>query len=238
MDNMDFDLPPPPLASSSQSEPMVVAAPPKMSLTADEIKKWTVLYPAYFDQNLSRSSGRRVERDAAYPNPDLQHILEACRMALGSLSPPMLIIPERKRHPQDPLRIGRLRVQIRDKTGNLVHPTVVPNKEILMKLVASKLEAAKGAAEFARKKSEEMFRQQQEMAMRQAAMQQKAAQKGGNQGPMSLPAMMGAGGGMYQPSEAMKKVSAMPYAAKSEATKEAGKNLSIGGTATKGKGKS
>lgn len=226
---MDFDLPPPPLASSSQSDP--IAAPPpqvqrSMMVNPEEIKKWTVLYPAYFDRNLSRNSGRRVTKDLAYPNVDLQHLLEACRMAFNSINPALMFLPERKRHPQDPLRNGRIRVQLKTASGQLANPKDVPTKEALLKLIGSKMEEAAGPAEILRKRAEESFRQQQELQMRQAAAQQQAAAKQSGQ-QMSLPAMMGAGGMMYQPSDALKKAASMPFG-KVAGAKAAGKAATAG----------
>ena len=105
--------------------------------------------------------------------------------------------------------MGRVRVQVRTQDGNLVNPTIAPNKEALMKTVAAKFEAAREPAERARIQADEMIRRQQELQARQTQAQQKAAAKSGAQ--MSLPAMMGAGGMMYQPSDAVRKAQALPF---------------------------
>lgn len=231
---MDYDLPPPPLASSSQSEPtpMPAAPAPQSSgrVTADHIKTWVALYPAYFDRNLSRGSGRRVSKDLAYPNPDMQLLVEACRLALSGANPPLVFLPERKRHPQDPLRLGRLRVQLKGPDGKIVNPKIA-NKEDLLKAVAAKFVAAEETAERLRKSSEEFIRAQQEQQARMNVAQAQAAHKARGGAPMSLPAAMSAGGMMYQPSEGLKKAQTMPFANIPGARQEAAK------AAVKGKGK-
>ncbi|MCE7737492.1 MAG: hypothetical protein GPJ54_21560 [Candidatus Heimdallarchaeota archaeon] len=41
-------------------------------------KKFYVIYPEYFDSNISRSQGRRVSLSIADPNPHLKKIVKAC----------------------------------------------------------------------------------------------------------------------------------------------------------------
>jgi signal recognition particle subunit SRP19 len=44
-------------------------------------KEFRVIYPAYFDKNLSWKEGRRVPLDLAYDNPELQRVALAAKRA-------------------------------------------------------------------------------------------------------------------------------------------------------------
>lgn len=65
-----------------------------------------ILWPEYFDSNLTRSKGRRVPRDLAVPSPNAEELYQVCRK-LG-LSPDL---EKDRAHPSrwfDPK--GRVRV--------------------------------------------------------------------------------------------------------------------------------
>ena len=65
-----------------------------------------ILWPEYFDSNLSRSRGRRISKDLAVPSPTAEELYQVCRK-LG-LSPDL---DKDKAHPSrwfDPK--GRLKV--------------------------------------------------------------------------------------------------------------------------------
>src|SRR6201996_4535625 len=64
----------PSIASASSAPPPATHPPPPA-----ESKTWQVLYPIYFDAQVSRAQGRRVGREEAVRNPLAQTIAEAVR---------------------------------------------------------------------------------------------------------------------------------------------------------------
>ena len=71
--------------------------------------KQIVIYPAYFDANLSRRRGRRVPRHFAIPNPSVDSIIKTC--ASIGLNPEI----ENKSYPRD--ISSRTRIVV-DKRGS------------------------------------------------------------------------------------------------------------------------
>lgn len=69
-----------------------------------------VIYPSYFDTNLSRREGRRVPLSLSVPNPSLDDLVKVCER-LG-LNP---AVEHNKAHPRQPLLRGRVIV---DKRGS------------------------------------------------------------------------------------------------------------------------
>ncbi|KAI9029329.1 hypothetical protein DFJ74DRAFT_703144 [Hyaloraphidium curvatum] len=205
-DNADYDLPA--LASSSQAEPAAAprpAPPPPLGFSAEQLRPWVALYPVYFDRDASRAAGRRVPRRLAAPACDLVLLVQATQLAVQETAAPLLVAVEpRKRHPKDPLRAGRVRVQLRVDGGPA--NARLPGKEALLRAVGGKLEAAKEPAAAIRRQNEEVMRMQFEVQKRQTAQQLKAQAQGGQ---MSLPAMISSGAGLYQPSDAVKKAQTM-----------------------------
>ncbi|KAG0670130.1 signal recognition particle subunit [Maudiozyma exigua] len=80
-----------------------------------EVKKFQILYPCYFDKNRSHKDGRRVPKELAVENPLAKTIADAAR-SLGLLS----IFEGEKSHPQDYGNPGRVRVLIKED-GQLAH---------------------------------------------------------------------------------------------------------------------
>ncbi|XDT05304.1 SRP19 protein [Nakaseomyces glabratus] len=102
----------------------------------DEVKKFQVLYPCYFDKNRSHKEGRRVPIEMAVENPLAKTISDAVR-EYGLLS----IFEGDKCHPQDFGNPGRIRVLLKEE-GKLV-PSASKfsgGKRQLMKLVAEYLQ--------------------------------------------------------------------------------------------------
>lgn len=57
-------------------------------------KKFYVIYPEYFDSNISRSQGRRVSLSIADPTPHLKKIVKACeRLEIECQSEPEKAYP-------------------------------------------------------------------------------------------------------------------------------------------------
>lgn len=69
-----------------------------------------VIYPSYFNANLSRKKGRRVPLKLSIPNPILSDIEKICKQ-LG-LNP---LVEQDKSHPRNSLQKGRIIV---DKHGS------------------------------------------------------------------------------------------------------------------------
>jgi len=74
--------------------------------------KRIVIYPAYFDANLSRREGRRIPKHLAISNPRLEDIVEICRK-LG-LNPE---VEADKVYPRNIFSKGRIIV---DKRGSKI----------------------------------------------------------------------------------------------------------------------
>lgn len=74
--------------------------------------EWKVLYPLYFDKNVSRKDGRQIPKEIAIDSPTALEV----ELALRTLGYPCLY--ENKRHPATPFLPGRVRVHYekRDST--------------------------------------------------------------------------------------------------------------------------
>lgn len=75
----------------------------------EQINKFQIIYPCYFDKNRSHKEGRRVSKQNSVENPLAFTISNACR----SLNIPVLLELD-KNHPQDFGNPGRVRVLIKE----------------------------------------------------------------------------------------------------------------------------
>ncbi|SCU83402.1 LAFA_0D03378g1_1 [Lachancea sp. 'fantastica'] len=96
-----------------------------------QIKKFQILYPCYFDKNRSHKQGRRIPAELAVENPLAQTIADA----LTQLRVPC-VIEAHKCHPQDFGNPGRIRFYMKDE-GQSTNPSLYKNRRELMKLIAS-----------------------------------------------------------------------------------------------------
>jgi signal recognition particle subunit SEC65 len=117
VDNMDFDLP---NVKPVQIQPA-------------DTKMWTIVYPIYFDSLAPKH--RRVPLDKASPDPDLAAVIEAAQ----KLGIPCAV--ERKKHPADPFRIGRLRIQTSMSKTELLLQLALHLKETIKQQPQRRLEA-------------------------------------------------------------------------------------------------
>ncbi|EEQ36547.1 hypothetical protein CLUG_00670 [Clavispora lusitaniae ATCC 42720] len=155
IDNMDMDIAQfdpnlktpiapiqkPVITRSQDSEPSVFdnfpkpAPQPKRSDIVDpskfsaqereEIRRFQVIYPCYFDVNRSHKEGRRVSTQDAVRNPLAKTISDACRQ----LRIPVLLELD-KSHPQDYGNPGRVRVLV--KENGVAGNSRFPNKRALL----------------------------------------------------------------------------------------------------------
>jgi signal recognition particle subunit SRP19 len=108
------------------------------------IKTHCTLYPLYFDSTRTRSSGRRVTRSLAIPNPLAYSLLLALRHILSTTSPhtPLqLTLEPDKTHPKDWANPGRVRIRLFSDVEDghkPLHPSI-PNKARLYTLVGQYL---------------------------------------------------------------------------------------------------
>ncbi|KAK6465237.1 signal recognition particle subunit [Scheffersomyces coipomensis] len=101
----------------------------------DQIKKFQIVYPCYFDLNRSHAEGRRVSTDRAVENPLAKTVSDACRF-FGLPA----ILELDKSHPQDFGNPGRVRVMLKDTDGvSLINPRY-NNKRKLLNDIAQYLE--------------------------------------------------------------------------------------------------
>lgn len=103
---------PPPLSSVMSSSANIGPDPrakqsqvPPSRDIPEHMKKWSILYPIYFDAARSSGEGRRVSKSEAVKNPLATTISEACRY-LGYQS----AFEVTKTHPNDWANPGRVRV--------------------------------------------------------------------------------------------------------------------------------
>lgn len=76
----------------------------------EQFKTWNVLYPCYFDANLTHTQGRRVGKALAVKNPQAQTIMQGLR-ELGIPA----ILEATKTHPRDWANTGRVRYLLKDE---------------------------------------------------------------------------------------------------------------------------
>ncbi|SCV01850.1 LANO_0F13850g1_1 [Lachancea nothofagi CBS 11611] len=95
-----------------------------------QLKKFQVLYPCYFDKNRSHKQGRRVPVEWAVENPLAQTLADA----VSQLQIPC-VIEGHKCHPQDFGNPGRIRLFLKDE-GLSTTPSLFQNKRMFMKLVS------------------------------------------------------------------------------------------------------
>ncbi|KAI9011133.1 signal recognition particle, SRP19 subunit [Gaertneriomyces semiglobifer] len=145
IDNMDFDLPVhlmqqsqgagPSGASSSTSLPEGHRPPrnaPADAAIKQAAKSWTAVYPVYIDATRPHRLGRRLPKELCSASPPSIVYMTECVRMLGL---PCLVDTE-KRHPADPLVMGRLKVQIKNLTTNAPLNARIRTKMDLLKEIA------------------------------------------------------------------------------------------------------
>ncbi|KAK6204551.1 signal recognition particle subunit [Scheffersomyces amazonensis] len=126
------DIPPP---KQSQVDKNVLDTNKLSKEERDQIKKFQIIYPCYFDLNRSHAEGRRVSYDRAVENPLAKTISDACRF-FGLPA----ILELDKSHPQDFGNPGRVRVMLKDTDGETLINPRYNNKRKLLNDVAQYLE--------------------------------------------------------------------------------------------------
>lgn len=96
----------------------------------DELAKFQLIYPCYFDINRSHNQGRRVSKEYAVENPLAKTVSDACRF----LQLPVLLELD-KTHPQDFGNPGRVRVCIK-QNGKPTHAKY-PTKRAILNAIGS-----------------------------------------------------------------------------------------------------
>eukprot|EP00400_MALV-I_sp_L67-5_P000807 gene807-984_t len=120
----------PGLPSASSMEPTAVPVPQmaKSIPKAPGTEHWYMVYPNYIDKNKTIPEGRRIPKEKAVENPQLEEIAEICRN-LGLKN-----VGEAKCYPRDWLTPGRVRVELKDANGSSVHPEIKTKKQLMLKL--------------------------------------------------------------------------------------------------------
>lgn len=110
-----------------------IKAPADFKMTSkEEMLKYQVIYPCYFDSRRSHAQGRRVAKKYAVENPFAKTINDAC-LHIGLTC----ILEPDKTHPQDFGNPGRVRVLLKNE-GSL-KTNVVKNKRDLFNLIGTYL---------------------------------------------------------------------------------------------------
>ena len=125
-----------PQQSQLQQQGISHPQPVRRTVTAEEVRKWTALYPCYFDPRLTVAQGRRLprERCGGCDDASVYDVAEACASlglaAVGQLN---------KRHPRcDLRRPGRVLVELFPPPGAALAPARPQpgNKARLLEAVA------------------------------------------------------------------------------------------------------
>ena len=101
---------------------------PRPVITLESIKRWKVLYPAYFNKNYTCAQGRRVPKDIAFENPTVLHIARAC----GKLGYQSIVIQQYKRYPREFGVFGRVRLLYRDENHEPLVPGINNSHQLLV----------------------------------------------------------------------------------------------------------
>lgn len=136
-DDDDFDPPvvaPTPAAAPNKRRDDIVDPEKFSAEEKEQVSRFQVLYPCYFDKNRSHSEGRRVSAENAVENPLAKTIADACRL----LNFPLLL-ELAKSHPQDFGNPGRVKVPLKDK--GVAADSRFPTKRKLLNAVAQYLKS-------------------------------------------------------------------------------------------------
>jgi signal recognition particle subunit SRP19 len=95
------------------------AQPPRRQYDPSKSKRWTCLYPIYFDAAKTRAEGRRVGKEQAVENPLARTI--AAAVAEQGLN---VVFEPGKIHPKDWANPGRVKIELKSEDGKLKRPHV------------------------------------------------------------------------------------------------------------------
>lgn len=108
------DIAPLAAAQSQELKPMSRAAAANANnLDRAKLKKWSCLYPVYFDANRSRAEGRRVGKELAVQNPLAREIADAVAFVGFNVA----FEPD-KTHPKDWANPGRVKLLFKEDGKN------------------------------------------------------------------------------------------------------------------------
>ncbi|XP_058066717.1 signal recognition particle 19 kDa protein [Anopheles bellator] len=121
--------PPPPHAGGSRPGP-----PPLAPWTPDkkhsDRERWVCIYPTYVNRKKTRQEGRRIPKESCVDDPSMQEI----RDVLQAINLNTLL--ELKQYPRERSRElqhrGRIRVQLRDDSGNPMNPEYPTRDSLLL----------------------------------------------------------------------------------------------------------
>ncbi|KAK3858555.1 hypothetical protein Pcinc_035263 [Petrolisthes cinctipes] len=92
--------------------------------------KWVCLYPAYINKDKTRAEGRRIPKEKAVSAPSCKDMLDV--LSTSGLQ----VMGERKIYCREKSKEhqywGRVRVQLRGPTGELVNPTFSSREDVML----------------------------------------------------------------------------------------------------------
>jgi signal recognition particle subunit SRP19 len=104
------------------------------SIPYSDPRRWYMVYPIYINAGKTVAEGRKVPKSMAVRYPSLADLYEALHM----LRLPVTVEKD-KRYSRDALtQIGRVRVQLRNDSGQPLHPSI-PNKEKLLRVLCEEI---------------------------------------------------------------------------------------------------
>ena len=89
----------------------------------EEEKKYVKVYPIYMDKNTKYSEGRKINKEICVENPKANDIFRVCNEILG-----LKCKQEKKSHPKDWQKRGRVIVQIKDNEGKPIQDSLQKSK--------------------------------------------------------------------------------------------------------------
>lgn len=85
----------------------------------ERIKDWKIIYPIYFDKNVSRANGRKVSSKFAFDTPDCDDFVKIFTH-LGMDH----VLEINKRHPRETFCEGRIRYRLKRDDGSYSHQDI------------------------------------------------------------------------------------------------------------------
>ncbi|XP_063901562.1 probable signal recognition particle 19 kDa protein [Zophobas morio] len=88
-------------------------------------ENWVVFYPTYINNKKTFRDGRKVSKINCCENPTVQEIYDVLQKHQFACA-----LEPNKRHPRDWDNFGRVRVQLKNENGTLLHKHVIRRRDL------------------------------------------------------------------------------------------------------------
>ncbi|KAK6178500.1 hypothetical protein SNE40_013283 [Patella caerulea] len=96
-------------------------------------ERWICIYPTYINSKRTVQEGRRVPCSKAVDNPTYSEIKDVCAAAGLTLGVENKVYPRELDH-RDPKCRGRIRIQLKNEDGSIMHEKFPTRKSVLFYL--------------------------------------------------------------------------------------------------------